>query len=147
MEGELRTVGTVIAVDGENATVAFKRSKACGDCHACISFGTDQAQTVIRNTLGAAIGDRVAIELHQGSVFKASLILYGLPIVLLLAGVLLGSRISDLAGAIIGIGAAAASFLILRLLEPRFKRMGEFDPHMIAIVGSENADGAGDEGE
>ncbi len=95
MEGELRTVGTVIAVDGENATVAFKRSKACGDCHACISFGTDQAQTAIRNTLGAAIGDRVAIELHQGSVFKASLILYGLPLVLLLAGVLLGITVLE----------------------------------------------------
>ena len=140
MESELRTVGTVMAVDGEKASVVFKRSKACGDCHACVSFGTDQAETEIENTLGAKVGDRVAIELHQGSVFKASLMLYGMPLVLLLAGVLLGSQISNLAGALIGIGAAALSFVILHLLEPKFKRAGEFAPKMIAVVGHEETE-------
>ncbi|MBQ3938277.1 MAG: SoxR reducing system RseC family protein, partial [Clostridia bacterium] len=134
MEGELRTVGTVTELNGNKAKVVFTRSKACGDCHACVSFGSDQAETELANTLGAKVGDRVSIELHSGSVFTASLIMYGIPLVALLAGVLIGSFISDLFTAVFGIGAAVIAFLIIRLFEPKFKKMGKFDPRMIEIV-------------
>ncbi|MBR6007113.1 MAG: SoxR reducing system RseC family protein [Clostridia bacterium] len=144
MDGELNTVGTVAALNGDTATVVFKRSKACGDCHACVSFGSDSAQTEIANTLGAQVGDRVAIELHSGSVIKASLILYGIPLIALLAGALLGSLISDLFTAIFGIGAACLSFIVIRLLEPRFKKRGEFNPKMIEIVGRADSDTGGE---
>ncbi|MBQ5487915.1 MAG: SoxR reducing system RseC family protein, partial [Clostridia bacterium] len=79
-------------------------------------------------------GDRVSIELHSGSVFTASLIMYGIPLVALLAGVLIGSFISDLFTAVFGIGAAVIALLIIRLFEPKFKKMGKFDPRMIEIV-------------
>ena len=134
MEGELRTVGTVTELNGNKAKVVFTRSKACGDCHACVSFGSDQAETELANMLGAKVGDRVSIELHSGSVFTASLIMYGIPLVALLAGVLIGSFISDLFTAVFGIGAAVIAFLIIRLFEPKFKKMGKFDPRMIEIV-------------
>ena len=134
MESGLRTVGTVTEINGDKAKVVFKRSKACGDCHACVSFGSDQAETELQNTLGAKVGDRVSIELHSGSVFKASLIMYGIPLVALLAGVLAGSFINDLCTAVFGIGAAVIAFLIIRLLEPKFRKMGKFDPQMIEIV-------------
>ncbi len=134
MEGELRTVGTVTELNGNKAKVVFTRSKACGDCHACVSFGSDQAETELANTLGAKVGDRVSIELHSGSVFTASLIMYGIPLVALLAGVLIGSFISDLFTAVFGIGAAVIAFLIIRLFEPKFTKMGKFDPRMIEIV-------------
>ena len=119
MEGELRTVGTVTELNGNKAKVVFTRSKACGDCHACVSFGSDQAETELANTLGAKVGDRV---------------MYGIPLVALLAGVLIGSFISDLFTAVFGIGAAVIAFLIIRLFEPKFKKMGKFDPRMIEIV-------------
>lgn len=134
MEGGLRTVGTVTELNGDKAKVVFTRSKACGDCHACVSFGSNQAETELANTLGAKVGDRVSIELHSGSVFTASLIMYGIPLAALLAGVLVGSLISDLFTAVFGIGAAAIAFLIIRLFEPKFKKMGKFDPRMIEIV-------------
>ena len=134
MEGGLRTVGTVTELNGNKAKVVFTRSKACGDCHACVSFGSNQAETELTNTLGAKVGDRVSIELHSGSVFTASLIMYGIPLVALLAGVLIGSFISDLFTAVFGIGAAVIAFLIIRLFEPKFKKMGKFDPRMIEIV-------------
>lgn len=138
MNGELRSVGTVTELRGDMALVRFKRTKACGDCHACVSFGTDEAGTEIRNTLGAKVGDRVAIELHSGSVFTASLILYGIPLAALLAGVLIGSRISDAAAALIGIGAALLALLCIRLFEPRFRKLGKFEPRMTALVGRQD---------
>lgn len=116
------------------AKVVFKRSKACGDCHACASFGDGNSVIEIENTLGAKPGDSVRIELHPGTVFKASLILYGLPLVFLLLGVYFGSRISDLAGALFGIGAAALGLLLIRLLDNIFGKKSEFNPRMLEFA-------------
>lgn len=134
MEESLSAVGTVHEIKGDKAAVVFKRSKACGDCHACASFGDGNSVIELENTLGAKVGDRVRIELHSGAVFKASLILYGIPLIALLLGVLLGSRISDLAGALIGIGAAVAALVAIRLFEPRIRRKHSFDPRMLEIL-------------
>ena len=134
MEESLSAVGTVHEIKGDKAAVVFKRSKACGDCHACASFGDGNSVIELENTLGAKVGDRVRIELHSGAVFKASLILYGIPLIALLLGVLLGSRISDLVGALIGIGAAVAALIAIRLFEPRIRRKHGFDPRMLEIL-------------
>lgn len=134
MDESLSAVGTVHEIKGDQATIVFKRSKACGDCHACASFGDGNSVIELENTLGAKVGDRVRIELHSGAVFKASLILYGIPLIALLLGVVLGSRISDLAGALIGIGAAAAALIAIPLFEPRIRRKHSFDPRMLEIL-------------
>ncbi|MBR5949787.1 MAG: SoxR reducing system RseC family protein [Clostridia bacterium] len=134
MEELLSAVGTVHEVNGEKATVVFKRSKACGDCHACTSFGDGNSVIELDNTLGAKVGDRVRIELHSGAVFKASLILYGIPLIALLLGVFIGSRIGDLAAALIGIGASAAALIGIKLIEPRIRKKSSFEPRMMELI-------------
>jgi len=51
---------------------------------------------------------------------------------------MLGSRIGDIYAAVGGILLCGATFFILKGLNPRFARMGEFKPRMIDIVGHEN---------
>ncbi len=123
----------VIAVDGKKATVRFTRSQACAHCGACIHFGSDQAEVVVNNLLNAKVGDRVVLELHAKSFLQASLWAYVLPLCLLLFGVYFGSRQSDLLGVLLGLGGAAAGYLILRLREPKFSRMSKFNPRMISF--------------
>lgn len=134
MDETLSAVGTVTQVNGEMATVVFKRSKACGDCHACASFGDGNSIIELENSLNAKVGDSVRIELHSGAVFKASLILYGIPLAALLAGVLIGSRISDLAGALIGIGASVAALFVIRAFEPCIRKKRTFAPRMLELL-------------
>lgn len=138
MEDNLNAIGRVIEVNDGTAKVAFKRSKSCGDCRACVSFGTDEAVVDIDNTLDAVVGDRVEIALHSPAMVKASLIMYGIPSVALIAGVLFGSKINDLAGALIGIAAAGLSLLVVHLFEPRFRSKGEFNPKMLSIIDENN---------
>lgn len=134
MDNSLKSIGTVTEVTGDKAKVVFVRSKACENCKSCISFGSDEAIVEINNSLDAKVGDRVEIALHSSSMFKASLIMYGIPIAALLLGVYLGCKINDVWGAVIGIAAAIASLSVIRLFEGRISRLGQFNPAMLSII-------------
>ena len=131
----MERVGEVVRIleDGK-AVVRFERTKACKNCKMCANAGENHALTEVDNTLKANVGDMVEISLHSKSLIQATLIAYGIPLVLLLAGVIVGSMWSDAIGAIAGIVLALVSFVILRLLEPRFSKVTTFKPRMIDIV-------------
>lgn len=129
----MQQTGTVVAQKGNMVLVRFVRSKACAHCGACLSLSDGLAETEIPNTLGAKPGDVVEIELHAKSFIKASFLAYIVPLLALLAGVFIGSTISDLAAVLMGLGGAAAVYVVLRLLEPHFARMSALKPRMIRI--------------
>lgn len=131
---ELCHRGRVISLSGNKAVVRFGRSDACGHCNACFHLGSPEADIEIENTLGAKEGDVVTIELKGSSMVKASLIMYGAPLVGLLVGVLVGAQWGDLYAAVGGILLCAGVYFILRGLEPRFSRMNQFKPRMLDII-------------
>ena len=135
MSEEVRQQGTVVAVSGKKATVRFKKTDACGHCNACFRFGSNEADIEMDNALNAKEGDTVYIEMHAKSVLKASVIVYGIPLVFLVAGVALGCVIGELYGAIGGVAFSAGSFFILKALEPKFAKMNEFKPRMTGFAG------------
>ena len=131
---EMRQTGIVLELKDSMAVVRFCRSDACGHCNACFRLGTNEADIEIENRVNAKVGDTVVIELHGGSMFKASAIMYGVPLIGLVAGVAAGSTIGDMYAAAGGILLCAAAFFIIRAFEPKFRSMSEFKPRMIAIV-------------
>ena len=130
----MRQTGKVIETKGKKAIVRFVRSDACGHCNACFHLGSNEADIDIDNVLGAKAGDMVGIEMHGKSVLRASLILYGIPLIALLVGAYLGSLQGDLYAALGGVLFAAGAFFILRALEPKFSRMTGFKPRMVEIL-------------
>ena len=77
------------------AKVACLRQSACsGDCHKCSGCGAVE-QTMIftaRNPIGARPGDTVTVESATGPVLKAAAVLYLMPLVLFIAGYLVGMQ-------------------------------------------------------
>lgn len=137
---ELFSVGQVVEAHGDTVLVRFKRTKACGECKMCASFGSDEAMVEVENRLSAKVGDKVELALHSASMLKASFIVYVIPLLALLSGVLIGIQFSDLLGAALGIAAAVVSLLIIHFFEPRFKRKREFQPRMIRILESHSCE-------
>ncbi len=133
MEEGMQHIGKVVALTGNMATVRFVRSKACAHCGACISFGETEAQTELPNVLNANVGDFVRIELENKGFIFASAIAYGVPLIAMLLGIWLGSFISQLISALLGIGFALGTYFIFRALEPKFAGMRQLKPHMISI--------------
>ena len=96
------------------AQVAYMRQSACsGDCHKCSGCGAVE-QTMIftaRNPIGATPGALVTVESATGPVLKAAAVLYMLPLVLVIAGYLVGMQWQ--LGGLIGALAFALSIAII----------------------------------
>lgn len=96
------------------AQVAYMRQSACsGDCHKCSGCGAVE-QTMIftaRNPIGANPGALVTVESATGPVLKAAAVLYMLPLVLFIAGYLVGMQWQ--LGGLIGALAFALSIAII----------------------------------
>ena len=98
------------------ATVLCVRESACsGDCHKCSGCGAAKESILLRadNPIGAQVGDLVKVESETGPVLKAAAVLYMLPLVLFIAGYLLGMqwKLGGLIGALafaLSIGIAVA---------------------------------------
>lgn len=105
----------VLSCNGDDtAKVAVLRQSACsGDCHKCSGCGAVE-QTMIftaRNPIGAKAGDFVTVESATGPVLKAAAVLYLLPLVLFVAGYLVGMQRQ--LGGLIGALAFALSIAII----------------------------------
>lgn len=98
-----------------SAQVVYVRQSACsGDCHKCSGCGAAE-QTMIftaRNPIGARPGDLVTIASDTGPVLKAAAVLYMLPLVLFIAGYLLGMQ-WNLGGLIGGLAFALSIGLVI----------------------------------
>lgn len=131
--------GVVTKVKGKRATVSFDRRSACDSCHMCaVTKDGMKVEIVVENTLGANVGDFVTVEMGEKFVLTAATIVYVLPLVLVGAGIGIGTLISELAQIIMAIGGLVVGFAIAFLLD-RFvirKRKG-FSPQMKEITTGE----------
>ena len=134
MENAGDHIGLVTSIKDGTAQIRFLRGSACAHCGACLSVGDSEMEISLPNTLGAKEGDRVAVDLAPKRLVQASLIAYAVPLVLLIAGVFIGSRYADWAGLALGIAACGISYLILRIVEKKSAKNKRFQPRMTRIL-------------
>ena len=134
MENSGDHIGLVTSVKDGTAQIHFLRGSACAHCGACLTDGDSEMEISLPNTLGAKEGDRVMVDLSPKRVVQASLLAYAVPLVLLIAGVLVGSRIADWAGLVLGVAACGLGYLILRIVEKKSAKKKSFQPTMTRIL-------------
>lgn len=97
---------------GGMAEVVVTRSTACGsncgNCESCIF--QSELKTLAKNRIGARPGQRVVIESKSSKIYKAAMLVYILPIILVFVGYALASAVGGSEGVCV-----AASFLGLLL--------------------------------
>ena len=134
MENTSDHIGTVTSVANGTVQIHFLRGSACAHCGACLTVGESEMEISLPNTLGAKEGDRVAVDLSPKRVVQASLLAYAVPLLLLIAGVLVGSRIADWVGLVLGVVACGIGYLILRIVEKTSAKKKSFQPRMTRIL-------------
>ena len=123
----------VVEVSGIDVWVEVPgRASACGSCKtpdACqnslLGLSTGPRRYRLENSIGARVGDRVRLTVADGILWRASLVSYVLPVLLAIAGAVIGqSWVGDawaVVGTLTGLGCGLA---LLRLNEIRARREG-----------------------
>lgn len=116
------------------ATVRLETGEHCERCAAnflCRPADGDRRMMDVLDPIGVRVGDRVQVEVPGGALLKASILVYGLPLLLLLAGVILGMLIwpegrpmRDLWSFLLGVGLAAAALPWIRHMVRRTESGG-----------------------
>lgn len=99
--------------DGTAKVMLVRQSACSGDCHQCSGCGAAK-ETVFftaRNPIGARPGELVNVEAETGPVLKAAALLYLLPVVLFVAGYLVGMQWN--LGGLVGAAAFVLSIALI----------------------------------
>lgn len=126
MRGEdIYEEGIVVRSADGRATIAVTGSDACHECGAkmfCSASGGDENTVEVRDPFGAQSGDLVRFVIRGEAMFRVAALLYGIPLLLILGGVLIGMYVFDpgimpreLWSFILGVGLAGLYYLGLFL--------------------------------
>lgn len=134
----MQELGIVTAVHGSLADVRINRTTACATCGKCHGFDENQQLIVkARNTAGAAVGDAVRLELEGVNVVRAAAVVYGLPLLGLLLGFVIGSAIrapsgQALTGWLGGLGFVLA-LVFVAWYDRRLRKAGVGQPVIVEV--------------
>lgn len=125
-----RCEAVVVAVAGDEVWVEVPgRAPTCGSCKtagACqtglLGLSAGPRRYRLENRIGARVGDRVQLTVADGTVWRASLMSYVLPLLLAIGGAAIGQFATGDVGAALGtLGGLACGMLLLRWNEIRVR--------------------------
>lgn len=129
----MREAGTILKVVGQRVEIDVdqKRPEACATCRACEVLGKS-GKLVLRITAEGSyrVGQKVTVETPDVSPWVGIILVLGLPVVMLVAGTLIGGTWpvwinlvhldAELAGALLGVIAGGLAFMVARRIERRY---------------------------
>lgn len=140
--------GLVIQQKDRTVIIKAQRSTACDGCSSkksCHSGGGSDTDTFIEaeNPIGAKVGDRVVFSIGAASVIKAGLLIYLVPILSFIAGVVLGQIAAknvfpgqnpDLVAGLLGLAFLILAFIGLKLYNKYLEKNKGFRPQVLRVV-------------
>lgn len=137
--------GIVSEIEGDIARVAILKKSACEQCAAsgvCHPGGQDLMEAA--NPLGAKKGQKVKVVVAPQVYLKASIILYGIPMAVFIAGAIIAKKIavqhgieadSDLWAFIAGMISLVVSFFFIRRYNKKIEKSQQYKPVIVEILG------------
>lgn len=133
-KGTVTHKGRIKAIDPEKTTVEIISESACASCHAASLCGMSEAKTKIIEVRTSpyvmySVGEEVNVSLKATMGHKAVWMGYGVPLVVLIAGILVPTAfgVSELASGLVGLGAVAVYYAVLRMLRDVLNNDYEFN--------------------
>ena len=142
----MQETGIVREVVGHKAIVAVQKQSGCESCpggSVCKTLGGGEGLVDALNEAGAQVGDTVKISFKPYTYLKGSIIVYGLPALMLVIGAVIGKEYlpniitgidPDIASAIGGFGLFILSFFVMKILSNRFEAKKEYMPVIERII-------------
>jgi sigma-E factor negative regulatory protein RseC len=141
--GRVTKTGVVKAIRGAKAVAITKREDACHHCKAkdsCEMLGGTGANAVVEalNTAGAEVGDIVTISLRSSSLLKGAFVIYMVPILGLVAGIVAGFGLAHVFSLsqepVVGAMAALAVVVSFLWVRQKAKKLGQRQEYIPEII-------------
>jgi len=137
--------GSVYGLDGEMALVRVMRGTACDDCMssgACKTLGGGREMEMeALNIAGAAVGDRVRVEIPSSSVTRMAFMVYLIPVFSMVLGAILGMEAGaamsldpELCALGLSLAGFVAAFLVVRRIGQTLARQRDYTPVVSRVI-------------
>ncbi len=136
--------GIVEEVEDGIAKVAILKKSACEQCAAAgVCHPGDKSFMEATNPLGAVKGQKVKVVVAPQLYLKASIILYGIPMVAFIGGAILAKNLavrygaeanSDLWAFIAGAVCLLVSFFFIRMYNKKVEKTQKYKPVIVEIL-------------
>lgn len=142
----IEETGVVTKVNGNMARVIVQKRGACDGCQA---QGTCQAtdkgmEIEALNLAQAREGQEVKVSIKEATYLKGTMLVYGLPLALFIAGAIVGKNIgenyfqeynSDLIAAVTGFAALVVSLIGIKAWAKQTEKKIEYKPVIEKVMG------------
>jgi sigma-E factor negative regulatory protein RseC len=129
--------------DGQSVWVELEREGGCSGCHAATGCGQrlfrQSAESRFQRFLVEAppefqVGDNVLVQIDESAVLRASLLVYGLPLLVILLALLLGSALglANFGLGILSLLAALIAAFCVKTLSSRLSCNPRYHPQLLA---------------
>ena len=149
----MERIGKVLEDRGEQALVLLKRHMACEGCGRCggILGGSDikDEEVEVANPIGAIEGEMVQVEIDDQKVLLLSFVIYFVPVLALLIGLIFGQWVvinfgwtieQNLASVIFGFFLMFITFLFIRRWDQFIKKTNKYKPVITSLVDHTSVD-------
>lgn len=125
------------------AEVEVRRIAGCGGgCSSCGGCSAPNIVVNMENQIGAKVGDIVEIRAKSKNIIKYALIVYMIPFVMLIGGILIGVNLFksigldyyEILGFLMGTIFLTISFIIVRIIDNSIKKRNENAMEMVKIM-------------
>ncbi len=128
--------GKIVEIKDNLAIINIVRNEACGHCKAC-EKGNDNNTMVMKakNQCEGKVGDTVLVELEVEKLIFATFILYGVPLITMVLGFLLGTLLfsNELFSFFTGILFLFITYMVIKFSE-KFWKTENYIPVAKSIV-------------
>ncbi|RMG72442.1 MAG: hypothetical protein D6710_04795 [Nitrospirae bacterium] len=139
----MEEIGVVKSVEGMIAKVVVERKSICDKCTEGKCLLTDGGAIIEAfNQVKAKEGQRVRVVFRPYSYLKGSVLIYGIPALMLIVGAIIGREVlsrfiemdADLLSAIGGFSLLIITFIIVRIITARVEKNIEYKPVIEEII-------------
>jgi len=138
--------GVIVESRGATVLVKTRRGTSCESCKskkACKPVEQDDMLMEVENSIGAKVGDNVVFTVGAGSILKAGVLFYLVPVLSFIAGVVFGQAVlaglfpsvnSDLVAGLFGVFLLVISFIGLKLYNRRLQKDNAFRARLLRVL-------------
>ena len=108
------------------ATIVISNSDNCEECTAklyCKPGNSSERSLTVKDTFGVIAGDKVRVSINGSQILRVSFLIYGIPLILILAGLFFGMQVfqihKELFSTFLAVGLVSIYILIILFINKK----------------------------